>query len=79
MTIETRLALAATIPAAPVATRGEPLAHGQAQRAAEGRSRQALHRAATVAFRGETPANLDRRLYGGLTIREALTSAGISV
>jgi len=79
MTTETRTALAATIPAAPVATRGEPIGHGQAQRAAEGRSRQALHRAATVALRGETPANLDRRLYGGLTIREALAAAGLSV
>ena len=71
-------ALAAAIPSAPAATRGEPIGHGQAQRAAEGRSRQALHRAACVATRGEVPANLDRRLYGGRTIREALGAAGLA-
>ncbi len=64
------------IPQAAEPTGTEPL-HGHAQRAAEGRSRWALSRALAVARRGETPTNLDRRLYGGATIREALATLGL--
>lgn len=64
------------IPIAPTGTATEPL-HGHAQRRAEGRSRDALARAIKVARAGHTPANLDRRLYGGRTIRDALTDLGL--
>jgi len=67
-----------TIPAAPAATRTDPL-HGHAQRAAEGRSRDALARAIKVARAGGKVVNMDRRLYGGIgTIGEVLASMGLA-
>jgi hypothetical protein len=70
--------LQAAIPHAPLGTASEPL-HGQAQRREESESRFALSSAARVAARGKRPVNLSRRLYGGLTIEEALVAAGIPI
>lgn len=64
------------IPHAPSGVSTEPL-HGYAQRSDEGRSRDAVARALDVIARGGTPANLDRRLYGGATIGEALRARGV--